>query len=101
MILLCGFIASHLTFYKRLTFTANHLLSAVQTICLSIYVRYNIGESDRLCVSLAGAGRPAHLQMHRLGADDESQNDGLQHEELMRAIVDREVQKRAWYFLIG
>lgn len=82
-------------------FTANHSLSAIQAICLSIYVGYNIGESDRLCVLLASAIRVAQcLGMNRLGVDSRHQFDGLEDDEVARAIIDREVQKRVWWFLI-
>lgn len=50
---------------------------------------------------LASAIRIAQcLGMHRLGVDSRRQFEGLDPEELVRAIVDREVQKRVWWFLI-
>lgn len=50
---------------------------------------------------LASAIRIAQcLGIPRLGTDTPTQFDGLEDEELTRAILDREVQKRAWWFLI-
>ncbi|KAJ5107212.1 C6 transcription factor [Penicillium angulare] len=74
----------------------------VQAICLLIYIGHNIGQSDRISVLLASAGRIAQcLGLHRLGpvkATAESQEtESLLHKQ---SLIDREVSKRAWWFLV-
>ncbi|KAF9883349.1 hypothetical protein FE257_003565 [Aspergillus nanangensis] len=76
-------------------FMTVHSISSVQCICLLIYVGYNLGQSDKISVLLACGVRIAQsLCMHRLGPDRPNPTAKTQ------LLVDREVQKRTWWFLV-
>ncbi|KAL2816736.1 putative C6 transcription factor [Aspergillus granulosus] len=80
----------------------NHCLFSLQAICLLIYIGHNIGQSDRISVLLACAVRIAQcLCLHRLGPDSATNaNTGEKGQARQRRLVDREVSKRVWWFLI-
>lgn len=80
----------------------NHSIYSVQAICLLIYIGHNSGQSDRISVLLASASRIAQcLGIHRLGSEtplgilkcDDSDTKS-------KLLIDREVSKRAWWFLV-
>ncbi|KAL2832317.1 putative C6 transcription factor [Aspergillus pseudoustus] len=83
-------------------YMSNHSLFSLQTICLLIYIGHNIGQSDRISVLLACAVRIAQcLCLHRLGPDpprNGSTDDEV--EAMQRRLIDREVSKRVWWFLV-
>lgn len=80
----------------------NHTLFSVQAICLLIYIGHNIGESDRLSVLLASGSRIAQcLAIHRLGPDFKSGISQCMDPILRtRQLIDREISKRVWWFLV-
>lgn len=83
-------------------FMKNHNIYSVQAICLLIYIGHNSGQSDRVSVLLASASRIAQcLGLHRLGLSTPSNilhcTDSDTREQL---LIDREVSKRAWWFLV-
>ena len=77
----------------------NHTISAVQTICLLIYIGHNLGQSDRISVLLASACRIAQcLGLHRLGPDEAVYEN---HPDICATkLINREVSKRVWWFLV-
>lgn len=80
----------------------NHSLFSVQAICLLIYIGHNIGESDRVSVLLASGSRIAQcLAIHRLGPDRTSSILQCADPILRtRRLIDREISKRVWWFLV-
>lgn len=80
----------------------NHSLFSVQAICLLIYIGHNIGESDRVSVLLASGTRIAQcLAIHRLGPDKKSHISQCTDPNLRtRRLIDREISKRVWWFLV-
>jgi hypothetical protein len=84
-------------------FMINHSLSTIQAICLLIYVGHNIGQSDRISVLLSCGIRIAQcLCLHRLGPEPmvEKKNKGEAEQTIQRRLIDREVSKRVWWFLV-
>lgn len=83
-------------------FMKNHSIYSVQAICLLIYIGHNIGQSDRISVLLASASRIAQcLGLHRL--DTQTPSKILQCNDTdtkQRLLIEREVSKRAWWFLV-
>ncbi|KAL4791921.1 hypothetical protein BDV19DRAFT_401014 [Aspergillus venezuelensis] len=80
----------------------NHSLFSLQAICLLIYIGHNIGQSDRISVLLACAVRISQcLCLHRLGPD--STTNARTDEDrptMQRQLIEREVSKRVWFFLV-
>lgn len=80
----------------------NHSIYSVQAVCLLIYIGHNSGQSDRISVLLASASRIAQcLGIHRLSSrtpfnilncDDATTR--------VKLLIDHEVSKRAWWFLV-
>lgn len=83
-------------------FMKNHSLFSVQAICLLIYIGHNTGESDRISVLLASGSRIAQcLAIHRLGPDHKSNISQCADPTLRtRRLIDREISKRVWWFLV-
>ncbi|SPO07705.1 uncharacterized protein DNG_10400 [Cephalotrichum gorgonifer] len=81
-------------------FMASHSLISVQTTCLLIHVGHNLGESDFIATLMGSAIRIAQsLGLHRLGPD--APIVGVTDtNEISRRLIEREVQKRVWWFLI-
>jgi hypothetical protein len=78
-------------------FMDTHKLTSVQTICLLVQVAHNFDKSDLICVLVSAAIRIAQcLNLHRLGPDGHAagRNGGANE------IVDREVRKQVWWFLV-
>ncbi|KAG7409084.1 putative transcription factor lepB [Fusarium oxysporum f. sp. rapae] len=74
-------------------FMDKHKLTSVQTICLLVQVAHNFDKSDLICVLVSAAIRIAQcLNLHRLGLDDPGAG--------VSEVVDREVRKRVWWFLV-
>lgn len=70
-----------------------HKLTSVQTICLLVQVAHNFDKSDLICVLVSSAIRIAQcLNLHRLGLDDPGAG--------VNEVIDREVRKRVWWFLV-
>ncbi|KAL3493328.1 hypothetical protein BJX62DRAFT_223981 [Aspergillus germanicus] len=87
----------------------NHSLFSLQAICLLIYIGHNIGQSDRISVLLACAVRIAQcLCLHRLGLDNNTPRDSttpdeatiLEDMQQRRRLIEREISKRVWWFLV-
>ncbi|KAH7121584.1 hypothetical protein EDB81DRAFT_814113 [Dactylonectria macrodidyma] len=83
-------------------FMAKHTMYSVQAICILMQVAHNIDQSDFICVLIATAIRISQcLNMHRLGPDRPSSFFPDQPKEVVaRNLIDREVKKRIWWFLI-
>ncbi|KAL4881910.1 hypothetical protein BJY04DRAFT_217976 [Aspergillus karnatakaensis] len=84
-------------------YMSNHSLFSLQAICLLIYIGHNIGQSDLISVLLACAVRIAQcLCLHRLGPDPprNGHTDEEPVEAMQRRLIDREVSKRVWWFLV-
>ncbi|RSL55030.1 hypothetical protein CEP51_014611 [Fusarium floridanum] len=79
-------------------FMDEHKLTSVQAICLLLQVAHNFDKSDLICVLISTAIRISQcLNLHRLGADrpvTEAVEDDIQN------IIDREIRKRVWWFLV-
>ncbi|SCV39227.1 uncharacterized protein FFB14_07130 [Fusarium fujikuroi] len=74
-------------------FMDKHKLTSVQTICLLVQVAHNFDKSDLICVLVSAAIRIAQcLNLHRLGFDDPGAD--------VNEVIDREVRKRIWWFLV-
>jgi hypothetical protein len=74
-------------------FMDKHKLTSVQTICLLVQVAHNFDKSDLICVLVSSAIRIAQcLNLHRLGLDDPGAG--------VNEVIDREVRKRVWWFLV-
>ncbi|RAH75893.1 putative C6 transcription factor [Aspergillus japonicus CBS 114.51] len=87
----------------RADFMINHNILSIQAICLLIYVGHNLGQSDRISVLLASAVRIAQcLCLHRLGSTSGEGADEAQRTQSARQqwLIDREVSKRVWWFLV-
>ncbi|KAK7422961.1 hypothetical protein QQX98_001251 [Neonectria punicea] len=83
-------------------FMAKHTVYAVQTICILMQVAHNVDQSDFICVLISTGIRISQcLNIHRLGADRSgSHYRGQPDETVVRILVDREVKKRIWWFLV-
>jgi hypothetical protein len=83
-------------------FMAYHSIFSVQTICMLIHVGYNLGQSDLIASLMGSAIRIAQsLGLHRLGSDKpESPNSVSDSPRKTRKLIDREVKKRIWWFII-
>ena len=81
-------------------FMAVHRLANVQTICILLQVAYNIDQADLISVLLSAAIRISQsLGLHRLGPD----RDNVLPPEgttITECLIDREVKKRTWWFLV-
>ncbi|KAK7591559.1 hypothetical protein V3481_006203 [Fusarium oxysporum f. sp. vasinfectum] len=78
-------------------FMDKHKLTSVQTICLLVQVAHNFDKSDLTCVLVSAAIRIAQcLNLHRLGHDD---HNVVCHGDI-NSVIDREVRKRVWWFLV-
>ncbi|KAF5011701.1 hypothetical protein FDECE_2210 [Fusarium decemcellulare] len=79
-------------------FMDEHKLTSVQAICLLMQVAHNFDKSDLICVLISTAIRISQcLNLHRLGADrpgTTSVKGDVQN------VIDREVRKRVWWFLV-
>ncbi|KAL4951718.1 hypothetical protein BDW69DRAFT_201270 [Aspergillus filifer] len=80
----------------------NHSLLSLQAICLLIYIGHNVGQSDRISVLLACAVRISQcLCLHRLGPDSTANaRAGQERQTLQQRLLEREVSKRVWWFLV-
>ncbi|KAH7121768.1 hypothetical protein B0J13DRAFT_648543 [Dactylonectria estremocensis] len=83
-------------------FMAKHTIYSVQAICILMQVAHNIDQSDFICVLIATAIRISQcLNMHRLGPDRQSSFFHDQPKEVVaRNLIEREVKKRIWWFLV-
>lgn len=83
-------------------FMINHSIFSIQTICMLIHCGHNYGESDLISTLMACAIRIAQsLGIHRLGADKtEGTGRSVEPQRIERDLIDREVSKRVWWFLI-
>ncbi|KAL4889433.1 putative C6 transcription factor [Aspergillus ambiguus] len=84
-------------------FMFNHNLSSIQAICLLIYVGHNVGHSDKMSVLLSCGVRMAQcLCLHRLGHEGRVEKEGEGEADvcIQRRLIDREVSKRVWWFLV-
>ncbi|GAM34098.1 C6 transcription factor [Talaromyces pinophilus] len=83
-------------------FMAYHSIFSVQTICMLIHVGYNLGQSDLIASLMGSAIRIAQsLGLHRLGPDKLDSSGGTADSpRKTRKLIDREVKKRIWWFII-
>lgn len=83
-------------------FMARPSVTSVQTICVLIQVAHNIDESDFISVMIASGIRLCQcLNLHRLGPDRSLVELGDRPTEIiLRTLVEREVKKRVWWFLV-
>lgn len=83
-------------------FMAKHTVYSVQAICVLMQVAHNLDQSDFTCVLISTAIRIAQcLNIHRLGPDPPgSFYHGQSKEAAARKLIDREVKKRVWWFLV-
>lgn len=83
-------------------FMAKHTIYSTQAICILMQVAHNIDQSDFICVLIATGIRIAQcLNMHRLGPDLPGSYFEHQSRELaVQTLVEREVKKRVWWFLV-
>lgn len=84
-------------------FLAEHKLSSVQTICLLLQVAHNFDKSDLICVLVSSAIRISQcLNIHRLGPDNDNVSAGTPGPESAdtQGLVNREVEKRVWWYLV-
>lgn len=85
---------------------AVHAISAVQAVCIVIQVAHNLGHSDYAYVLLSCVTRIAQsLDLNRLGQDIPISNgnftQSMQEVSKRRTfLVNREIKKRIWWFLI-
>lgn len=86
----------------RAGFMAEHKLTSVQTICLLLQVAHNFDKSDLICILISTAIRISQcLNLHRLGADRESSPENGKNSSLStQGLIDREIAKRIWWFLV-
>lgn len=80
---------------------SRHSLASIQTICILLQVAHNIDQSDFITVMLAAAIRIGQcLGIHRLGPDRRAATDGMDSGLAKQYLVEREVKKRVWWFLV-
>jgi hypothetical protein len=64
-------------------------------------VGHNLGESDYISVLLSIAIRISHsLNIHRVGPDRENTDPNGNSDGLATRLIEREVKKRVWWFII-
>ncbi|RSM02933.1 hypothetical protein CDV31_010674 [Fusarium ambrosium] len=79
-------------------FMDEHKLTSVQAICLLLQVAHNFDKSDLICVLISTAIRISQcLNLHRLGADRPV--TGAVEDDIQN-IINREIRKRVWWFLV-
>lgn len=81
-------------------FMAKHTLFSVQTICVLLQVAYNLDQGDLFSVLLSAAIKISQsLGLNRLGPDREAFYcpEGT---TLAQYLIEREVKKRNWWFLV-
>ncbi|KAE8151317.1 hypothetical protein BDV25DRAFT_152784 [Aspergillus avenaceus] len=82
-------------------FMVNHSLFSIQTICMLIHCGHSYGESDLISALMGCAIRIAQsIGLHRLGPDTPFDPDSASGPEYTKNLIDREVRKRVWWFLI-
>lgn len=83
-------------------FMVNHSIYSIQAICMLIHCGHNYGESDLISTLMGCAIRIAQsLGIHRLGSDQTARVDqSTEPGKLKRQLIDREIGKRVWWFLI-
>lgn len=86
---------------NRGNFMSRHSLVSIQTICILLQVAHNIDQSDFITVMLAAAIRIGQcLGIHRLGPDRRAATEGMDPCLAKQYLVEREVKKRVWWFLV-
>ncbi|KPM46307.1 hypothetical protein AK830_g139 [Neonectria ditissima] len=86
----------------KANFMAKHTVYSVQTICILMQVAHNIDQSDFISVLISTGIRISQcLNIHRLGADRPgSYYNGQPTATVERILIDREINKRIWWFLV-
>ncbi|KAF4465666.1 hypothetical protein FALBO_7492 [Fusarium albosuccineum] len=86
----------------KANFMAKHTVYSLQTICILMQVAHNIDQSDFTCVLISAAIRISQcLNIHRLGPDQPASfYHGQPEERVVRILIEREVKKRIWWFLV-
>ncbi|KAF4946804.1 hypothetical protein FSARC_14114 [Fusarium sarcochroum] len=81
-------------------FMDRHKLASVQTICLLVQVAHNFDKSDLICVLISSGIRIAQcMNLHRLGPDRPVTSSNNSYGSVDE-IINREVRKRVWWFLV-
>ncbi|KAK1533136.1 hypothetical protein CPAR01_09844 [Colletotrichum paranaense] len=84
-------------------FMAIHTVCSVQTICILMQVAHNLDQSDFISVMIASGIRISQcLNMHRLGPDrlDHDPAAEITQETSKKGLINREIKKRVWWFLV-
>ncbi|KAK1487657.1 uncharacterized protein CCOS01_14181 [Colletotrichum costaricense] len=84
-------------------FMAIHTVYSVQTICILMQVAHNLDQSDFISVMIASGIRISQcLNMHRLGPDrlDHDPAAEITQETSKKSLINREIKKRVWWFLV-
>ncbi|KAJ3545003.1 hypothetical protein NM208_g506 [Fusarium decemcellulare] len=86
----------------KANFMAKHTVYSLQTVCILMQVAHNIDQSDFTCVLISAAIRISQcLNIHRLGPDQPASiYHGQPEENIVRTLIEREVKKRVWWFLV-
>ncbi|CAH0045305.1 unnamed protein product [Clonostachys solani] len=86
----------------RSNFISKHSLTSVQAICVLLQVAHHYDQSDTICVLVAAAIRIAQcLNINRLGPDPNMNAPStIDASSVVSALIEREVKKRVWWFLV-
>lgn len=82
-------------------FTSKHTVYSAQAICVLLQVAHNFDQSDMIAVLVAAAIKICQcLNVHRLGPDREELTIRMDTDMAVQYLIEREVKKRVWWFLI-
>lgn len=83
-------------------FMLDHRLACIQAVCLLNQVAHHLNQSDKICVLIAATIRIAQcLNFHRLGPDRAGNAWPSSNTSILRQdLVEREVKKRVWWYLL-
>ncbi|KAG7127134.1 Agnestins biosynthesis cluster transcription factor AgnL11 like protein [Verticillium longisporum] len=84
-------------------FMSDHRITSIQAICLLLQVAHNFDKSDMVCILVSTAIRISQcLNLHVLGQDapTTATTNGTGRKRSDQELVEREIQKRIWWFLV-
>lgn len=82
---------------------SDHRITSIQAICLLLQVAHNFDKSDMVCILVSTAIRISQcLNLHVLGQDapTTATTNGTGRKRSDQELVEREIQKRIWWFLV-